>query len=129
MYLARNLIVAAVIVGSVAPMRAQMASTSMISVPPSASVPPVIPASLRIDREALKRLQPQQPASSALHPAAKGALVGAALGAGAWGGIGLWYCTIGPNEVGECGVGQWVPGFLVWGGIGAGIGALIGALR
>jgi hypothetical protein len=126
MYLARNLIIAAVVVGLAAPMRAQSTSTSMMSVPPT-SVLPVTRGSLRINLEALGRLQ--RPASAALHPAAKGAVVGAAIGAGAWGGIGLWYCTIGPNEVGECGVEQWVPGFLVWGGIGAGIGALIGALR
>lgn len=78
-------------------------------------------------------LVPAKPAlsrpSPALHPAARGGLIGAAIGAGAWGGIGLWYCTVGPNEVGECGVEQWVPGLLVWGGVGAGIGALIGAMR
>jgi hypothetical protein len=84
---------------------------------------------LQIDWQSLAGLQQPPTVSAALHPAAKGALIGAAVGAGAWGGIGLWYCTIGPNEVGECGVEQWVPGFLVWGGIGAGIGALIGALR
>jgi hypothetical protein len=84
---------------------------------------------LQIDFQSLGRLQRQPPTSAALQPAAKGALIGAAIGAGAWGGIGLWYCTIGPHEVGECGVEQWVPGFLVWGSIGAGIGALIGAMR
>jgi hypothetical protein len=69
-------------------------------------------------------------AAASLHPAAKGALVGAAAGAGSWGAVGLWYCTVGPNEVGECrNSGMWTRGFLMWSAVGAGIGALIGALR
>lgn len=73
--------------------------------------------------------QPQRTAA-ALHPAAKGALIGGAVGAGFWGGVGIWYCTIGPNEVGECSnTGQWARGMLLWGAVGAGIGALIGAIR
>jgi len=73
--------------------------------------------------------QGQQPrAAAALHPAAKGAIIGGAIGAGSFGALGLWYCTIGPHEVGECGIEQWVPGLLVWGGVGAGVGALIGAI-
>lgn len=68
--------------------------------------------------------------AASLHPAAKGAVIGAAAGAGAWGAIGLWYCTVGPNEVGECrNSSMWTRGFLLWGAAGAGIGALIGALR
>ena len=36
----------------------------------------------------------------------------------------------GPNEVGECdNAGQWAKGMLLWSAIGAGVGALIGALR
>ena len=65
-----------------------------------------------------------------MHPAAKGAVIGGIAGAGFWGGVGVWYCTVGPNEVGECdNAGQWAKGMLVWGAIGAGVGALIGALR
>ena len=71
----------------------------------------------------------QQPTvSAALHPAAKGAIIGAASGAGAFGTLALWYCTIGPNEVGECGPHFWTPGVFVYAAIGAGIGALIGAI-
>ena len=124
MDLLRYLIVAVLVMTLAVP-----AASAQSSAAAPVSSPPVTRA-LRIDLQALGRLQQQSPpASAALHPAAKGALIGGAIGAGAWGGIGLWYCTIGPNEVGECGVGQWVPGFLVWGGIGAGIGALIGAMR
>ena len=69
-------------------------------------------------------------AAARMHPAAKGALIGGIAGAGFWGGVGVWYCTIGPNEVGECdNAGQWARGMLLWGAVGAGIGALIGALR
>jgi hypothetical protein len=67
---------------------------------------------------------PDHPAIAAkMHPAAKA-------GAGFWGGIGIWYCTVGPNEVGECdNAGQWAKGMLLWSAIGAGVGALIGAFR
>src|SRR5215216_5681235 len=65
-----------------------------------------------------------------MHPAAKGAVIGGIAGAGFWGGVGVWYCTVGPNEVGECrNAGQWARGILFWGAVGAGVGALIGALR
>ena len=65
-----------------------------------------------------------------MHPAAKGAVIGGIAGAGFWGGVGIWYCTVGPNEVGECdNAGQWAKGMLLWSAIGAGVGALIGALR
>lgn len=65
-----------------------------------------------------------------MHPAAKGAVIGGLTGAGFWGGVGVWYCTVGPNEPGECSnVGQWARGMLLWGAVGAGVGALIGALR
>jgi hypothetical protein len=68
--------------------------------------------------------------TTSLHPAAKGALIGAAVGVASWGAIGLWYCTIGPNEVGECSNARmWTQGFAVWGGVGAAVGALIGAIR
>lgn len=74
---------------------------------------------------------PDRPVAAAkLHPAAKGAVIGAVAGAAFWGGVGVWYCTIGPNEVGECdNAGQWARGVLVWSALGAGVGALIGALR
>jgi hypothetical protein len=74
---------------------------------------------------------PDRPVVAAqMHPAAKGAVIGGIAGAGFWGGVGVWYCTIGPNEVGECNnAGQWARGMLLWGAIGAGVGALIGALR
>ena len=76
------------------------------------------------------RLQQTPPVAAQMHPAAKGALIGGAIGAGTFGAIGLWYCTIGPNEVGECGPREWLgQGLLLYGGIGAAIGALIGALK
>ena len=80
----------------------------------------------------IRYLDPSPPSAAAasLHPATKGALVGAAAGAGFWGAVGVWYCTVGPNEVGECSnAGMWTRGFLMWSAIGAGVGALIGALR
>lgn len=73
--------------------------------------------------------QQQPPVLAALHPAAKGAIIGAAAGAGAVGAIGLWYCTVGPSESGECGSETWGRAIPLWAGIGAGIGMLIGALR
>jgi hypothetical protein len=74
---------------------------------------------------------PDRPAIAAkMHPAAKGAVIGGVAGAGFWGGVGIWYCTVGPNEVGECdNAGQWAKGMLLWSAIGAGVGALIGAFR
>ena len=74
---------------------------------------------------------PDPPAVAAkMHPAAKGAVIGGIAGAAFWGGVGIWYCTIGPNEAGECSnAGQWTRGMLLWGAVGAGVGALIGALR
>jgi hypothetical protein len=74
---------------------------------------------------------PDRPVVAAkMHPAAKGAVIGGIAGAGFWGGVGVWYCTVGPNEVGECNnAGQWARGMLLWGAIGSGVGALIGALR
>jgi hypothetical protein len=74
---------------------------------------------------------PDRPAVAAsIHPVAKGAVIGAAAGAGFWGGVGVWYCTVGPNEAGECdNASQWARGMLLWSAIGAGVGALIGALR
>jgi len=74
---------------------------------------------------------PERPLIAAkMHPSAKGALIGGAVGAGFWGGVGIWYCTIGPNEAGECSnSAQWARGMLLWGAVGAGVGAVIGALR
>jgi len=70
------------------------------------------------------------PIAAKMHPAAKGAVIGGLAGAGFWGAVGVWYCTVGPNEVGECSnAGQWARGILFWGAVGAGVGALIGALR
>jgi hypothetical protein len=44
---------------------------------------------------------PERPVVAAkLHPAAKGAVIGGVAGAGFFGAVGVWYCTIGPNEVG-----------------------------
>jgi hypothetical protein len=64
-----------------------------------------------------------------MHPAAKGALIGGAAGAAFVGAVGLWYCTVGPNEVGECENPRWLwKGLALYGGAGAGIGALIGAI-
>jgi hypothetical protein len=71
----------------------------------------------------------RQPVSAAMHPAAKGALIGGAAGAAFVGAVGLWYCTIGPSEEGECDSPRpfW-KGLMLWGGAGAGVGALIGAI-
>ena len=71
----------------------------------------------------------QQSGGSGMHPVAKGALIGGAVGAAFVGAVGLWYCTIGPNEVGECERPRWLwKGLAMYGGAGAGIGALIGAM-
>ena len=87
------------------------------------------PSPFRIDPTKFT-LQQTRPVAAQMHPAAKGALIGGAIGAGTFGAIGLWYCTIGPHEVGECGPREWLgQGLLVYGGVGAAIGALIGALR
>ena len=74
-------------------------------------------------------LQQQPPVAAQLHPTAKGALIGAAAGAGAWGAIGVWYCTIGPHEAGECSSSStWLQGIPLFAGVGAALGALIGAV-
>ena len=87
------------------------------------------PSPFRIDPTKFT-LQQTAPVAAQMHPAAKGALIGGAIGAGTFGAIGLWYCTIGPHEVGECGPREWLgQGLLVYGGIGAAVGALIGALK
>jgi len=74
---------------------------------------------------------PERPAVAAqMHPAAKGAVIGGVAGAGFFGAVGLCYCTVGPNEVGECSnAGMWTGGVLMWSAIGAGVGALIGAIH
>ena len=89
------------------------------------------PASpFRIDTTKFVLQQTAPPVAAQLHPAAKGAIIGGAIGAGTFGAIGLWYCTIGPHEVGECGPREWLgQGLLVYGGVGAAIGALIGAMK
>jgi hypothetical protein len=74
-------------------------------------------------------LQQPPPVAAQMHPAGKGAMIGAAAGAGTWGAIGLWYCTIGPSEAGECEPQRWTRGFVVYAAAGAAIGALIGALK
>ena len=75
-------------------------------------------------------LQQQPPVAAQLHPAAKGAIIGAAAGAGAWGAIGVWYCTVGPNEAGECSSrNTWLQGIPLFAAIGAGVGALIVASK
>lgn len=119
----RQLIIATLVVVVAAPAASEQ-STPEDPWPPTAASP-----ALRLNLQAFPPLQPPQQRSAALHPAAKGAIVGGAIGAGSFGALGLWYCTIGPSEVGECGIEQWVPGLLVWGAVGAGIGALIGAIR
>jgi hypothetical protein len=63
-----------------------------------------------------------------MHPVAKGALIGGLAGAAFVGAVGLWYCTIGPSEAGECENARWWKGLAMYGGAGAGIGALIGAI-
>jgi len=91
------------------------------------TAPPVHAERLKIHYD----FPPDRPAVAArMHPAAKGAVIGGIAGAGFWGGVGVWYCTVGPNEVGECdNAARWARGVLLWGAIGAGVGALIGALR
>ena len=89
--------------------------------------PPVAAQSLNLTYPAQLLQQPR--VSPALHPAAKGAIIGGAAGGATIGLVGLWYCTIGPSEVGECTAGQWSRSIALWAGVGAGIGALIGALR
>jgi hypothetical protein len=70
----------------------------------------------------------QPPVAAQMHPAAKGAIIGAAAGAGTWLAIGVWYCTVGPNEAGECSSrNTWLQGIPLFAGIGAAVGALIGA--
>jgi len=84
---------------------------------------------LTVAPELLVPAAPQQPGGSGMHPVAKGALIGGAVGAAFVGAVGLWYCTIGPNEVGECESPRWLwKGLAIYGGAGAGIGALIGAI-
>jgi hypothetical protein len=75
-------------------------------------------------------LQPARPIAAQMHPAAKGAIIGGAAGAGTWLAIGVWYCTIGPHEAGECGSSStWLQGIPLFAAIGAGVGALIGAAK
>jgi len=94
--------------------------------PASAQAPP---SPFRIDTTKFV-LQQRPPVAAQMHPAAKGAIIGGAIGAGTYGAIGLWYCTIGPHEAGECGAREWLwQGILLYGGIGAAIGALIGAMK
>jgi len=89
------------------------------------------PASpFRIDTTHLVLHQTAPPVAAQLHPAAKGEMIGGAVGAGTWLAIGVWYCTIGPNEAGECSSrNTWLQGIPVFAGAGAAIGALIGAMK
>jgi len=97
--------------------------------PLAAQTAPPRRLSLTVAPELLVPTAPRQPVSAAMHPAAKGALIGGAAGAAFVGAVGLWYCTIGPNEVGECENPRWFwKGLALYGGAGAGIGALIGAI-
>jgi hypothetical protein len=110
----RHLIIAALITAIAAPAASAQAPGSPFRIDP--------------ERYALQQTAP--PVAAQLHPAAKGALIGGAVGAAAWLGIGLWYCTVGPNEVGECSSGHtWVSGIPLFTGVGAAVGALIGAAK
>ena len=72
-------------------------------------------------------VETQAPAVSAqMHPVAKGAVIGAAVGAGAVGLFGWWYCTKGP---GECSAENWRSAIPLYAAIGAGVGAVVGAIR
>jgi hypothetical protein len=69
----------------------------------------------------------QAPAVSAqMDPIVKGAIIGAAAGAGALGLFGWWYCTRGP---GECSAENWKRAVPLCAAIGAGAGVVIGAIR
>lgn len=104
------------------------ALTAALFIPAAHAQQPASP--FRIDTTKFVLQQTAPPAAAQMHPAAKGALIGGAIGAGTFGAIGLWYCTIGPHEVGECGPREWLgQGLLVYGGVGAAIGALIGAMK
>jgi hypothetical protein len=103
------------------------------SIQPAVSTPLGLAAPrLNLTVPAEQLIPPQSttmPTGAALHPAAKGALIGGAVGAGFWGAIAIWYCTIGPSEVGECeNTGQWLKGVAAYGAAGAAVGALIGAI-
>jgi hypothetical protein len=112
MRLGRNLIISLAIASVSQPAFAQHGRLNLF-VAPELLVPPV----------------QQQSAGGGMHPVAKGALIGAAAGAAFVGAVGLWYCTVGPNEVGECDNPRWLwQGLAIYGGAGAGIGALIGAI-
>ena len=89
---------------------------------------PGSPFRINTSHYVLQRTSP--PAATGMHPVAKGALIGGAVGAGTWLAIGVWYCTIGPNEAGECSsANTWVGGIPLFAGVGAAVGALIGAAR
>lgn len=114
MWIIRHLIVALVVAG-------------VVTVPAHAQTPP---SPFRIDTSRYSLQQAPLPVASQLHPVAKGALIGAAVGAGTWLGIGLWYCTIGPNEAGECSsTNAWLAGIPLFAGAGAAVGVLIGAVK
>jgi hypothetical protein len=89
------------------------------------------PASpIRIDPTKFELQQTAPPVAAQLHAAAKGAITGGAVGAGTGLAIGVWYCTVGPNEAGECSSrSTWLQGIPVFAGAGAAIGALIGAMK
>jgi hypothetical protein len=73
---------------------------------------------------------PDRPVAAAkLHPAAKGAVIGGVAGAVFWGGVGVWHCTIGPNEVGECDSARQWRAECCCGALLALVCALVGAFR
>jgi hypothetical protein len=102
-------------------------TVAMAAVPAHAQSPG---SPFRIDTSQYSLQQTPSSVPSQMHPVAKGALIGAAVGAGTWLGIGLWYCTIGPNEAGECSsTSTWLGGIPLFAGAGAALGALIGAMK
>jgi|SRR6185503_836623 len=116
----RHLIICALLIALAAPFaHAQSPTVASLQAP--------IPPRLKIN---YAWASPPPVVAAALHPAAKGAAIGAGAGAATFAAFGLFYCTVGPNEVGECSNGgMWTRGLLVWGAVGAGVGALIGVLR
>jgi hypothetical protein len=121
----RRLIIWLVIIGVSHPVFAQSTTDAL----PRADARPAARLNLTVPPEQLIPPPSQQPVSAAMHPVAKGALIGGLAGAAFVGAVGLWYCTVGPSEVGECESPRWIwKGLAMYGGAGAGIGALIGAM-
>lgn len=72
------------------------------------------------------RLTENQPVAAAMHPAAKGALIGGAAGLATMGVLAYVFCVQGPGECSKENFRRAIP---IYAGVGAGIGAVIGALR